>query len=167
VHKISIVPRGRAALGYTLQLPTGDHNLLTRGELIDRIQGLLGGRAAEEIMLGDVSTGAENDLEQATTLARRLVAQFGMGESAGLMHCARSEQALRQLDARDSLQRDCSEKTASAIDEEVRGLLDDAYAAARETLTKYRDELERVAEALLVEETLDREAIDRLIGVRL
>ncbi len=166
VAKISIVPRGRAALGYTLQLPTGEHFLLTCTELADRIKGLMGGRAAEQIVLGDVSTGAENDLEQATTLARRIVAQFGMGESAGLMHCARSEQVLRHLDPSALLQRECSEKTASAIDDEVRSMLDDAYAAAHETLTKFRDELERVAEALLVEETLDREAIDRLIEVR-
>ena len=166
VHKISIVPRGRAALGYTLQLPTGDHHLLTRTDLDDRIKGLLGGRAAEEIVFGDVSTGAENDLEQATTLARRIVAQFGMGESAGLMHCARNEGALQLLDPLASLQRDCSEKTASAIDDEVKSLLDDAYAGARETLTKYRDELEQVAEELLAEETLDREAIDRLIEGR-
>ncbi len=88
VHKISIVPRGRAALGYTLQLPTDDQFLLTRAELLDRMKGLLGGRASEEVVFSEVSTGAENDLEHATTLARRMVCLYGMGESVGLVHCA-------------------------------------------------------------------------------
>ena len=86
VHKISIVPRGRAALGYTLQLPADDQFLLTRAELLDRIKGLLGGRASEEVVFSEVSTGAENDLEHATTLARRMVCLYGMGESVGLVH---------------------------------------------------------------------------------
>ncbi len=88
VHKISIVPRGRAALGYTLQLPTDDQFLLTRADLLDRMKGLLGGRASEELVFSEVSTGAENDLEHATTLARRMVCVYGMGESVGLVHCA-------------------------------------------------------------------------------
>ena len=88
VHKISIVPRGRAALGYTLQLPTDDQFLLTRAELLDRMKGLLGGRASEELVFSEVSTGAENDLEHATTLARSMVCLYGMGESVGLVHCA-------------------------------------------------------------------------------
>jgi cell division protease FtsH len=163
VHKISIVPRGRAALGYTLQLPTGEHHLLSRADLLDRIKGLLGGRAAEQIALGDVSTGAENDLELATTIARRLVAQYGMGESVGLMHCVRGDEALVQLDLRGGLQRDCSEATASAIDEEVRGLLDAAYVEAKQLLSEERASLGRLAEGLLDRETLNREEIDRLL----
>ena len=91
VRKISIVPRGRAALGYTLQLPTGDQFLLSRSELIDRIRGLLGGRAAEEIIFGEVTTGAENDLEHATALARQMVGLFGMSESIGLAHVGQKQ----------------------------------------------------------------------------
>ena len=87
VHKISIVPRGRAALGYTLQLPAGDQFLMTRSDLIDRLKGLLGGRAAEEIVFHEVSTGAENDLERATAMARQMVAAFGMSDKVGLIHC--------------------------------------------------------------------------------
>ncbi len=88
VQKISIVPRGRAALGYTLQLPTDDRFLLTCAELVDRLTGMLGGRAAEELVFAEVSTGAENDLELATSLARQMICLYGMGESVGLMHCA-------------------------------------------------------------------------------
>jgi cell division protease FtsH len=160
IHKISIVPRGRLALGYTLQLPTGDRHLYARAELLDRLKGLLGGRAAEEVMLGEVSTGAENDLEQATAIARQVVCQYGMGESVGLMHCA---QRLAGPEGY-ALQRDCSEETAHAIDEEVRRILEEAYAAARRVLVEHRDELERAAEALLERETLDRAELEALLG---
>jgi len=163
VHKISIVPRGRAALGYTLQLPTGDQVLLSRSELLDRIRGLLGGRAAEELVLGEVSTGAENDLEHATTLARRLVAQFGMGESAGLMHCAHPE-APGYLGGQAPWQRDCSEETAAAIDREVKALLDGLYAEAGRLLEKQRPALDRVAAALLEEESLDEARFHALLA---
>ena len=91
VHKISIVPRGRAALGYTLQLPTGDQFLLCRSDLIDRIRGLLGGRAAEELVFGEVTTGAENDLEHATALARQMIGLYGMSESIGLAHVGQKQ----------------------------------------------------------------------------
>ena len=122
VHKISIVPRGRTALGYTLQLPTEDQFLLTRTELVERIRGLLGGRAAEEIVFGEVSTGAQNDLERATALARQMVAMYGMSERVGLASCAQRQPAF--LNSSESqIQRDCSEETAREIDEEVRRLL--------------------------------------------
>jgi cell division protease FtsH len=166
VRKISIVPRGRAALGYTLQLPTGDRYLLPAAALRDRLTGLLGGRAAEEIVLGDVSTGAENDLEAATTLARRMICQFGMGKSAGLMHCAR-EAAARQLPGElAATQRDCSEATAHAIDEEVRELLDEAYAAAKAILLRHREQLDQLVAALLERETLDERALHTLLNRR-
>src|SRR5690606_32227818 len=145
VHKISIVPRGRAALGYTLQLPTGDRYLLSEEALRDRIRELLGGRAAEEVVFGSVSTGAENDLEMATALARRMVCQFGMGESVGLMHVVRETGWPGLQTAAPDLQRDCSEQTAHAVDQEVRALLDAAYAEARELLVRKRHQLERVA----------------------
>ncbi|HEX4149503.1 MAG TPA: ATP-dependent zinc metalloprotease FtsH, partial [Pirellulales bacterium] len=122
VHKISIVPRGRAALGYTFQLPTEEQFLLTQSELIGRIRALLGGRAAEETVFQEVSTGAENDLEKATALARQMVCLYGMSESVGLTHCAQQrELMLARMDGR--FERDCSEHTAEEIDAEVKKLL--------------------------------------------
>jgi cell division protease FtsH len=163
VHKISIVPRGKAALGYTLQLPTGDRYLLTGAALRDKLRSLLGGRAAEDVVFGDVSTGAENDLEAATALARRIVCQFGMGKAVGLMHVAR-EPGWAPLAAAGGLQRDCSEETAHAIDDEVRALLDDAYSDARRLLVQRRAQLDAVAAALLERETLDAAALRALLG---
>jgi len=163
VHKISIVPRGRAALGYTMQLPNEDQFLLTRTELLERIRGLLGGRAAEELFLGEVSTGAQNDLERATALARQMVVMYGMSERIGLAHCAqRQAQFLAGPDA--PLQRDCSEQTAREIDEEVKSLLDHAYAKAKEILADHRDQLETVTAELLAKETLDGPEFYRLTG---
>ena len=155
VRKISIVPRGRAALGYTLQLPTGDQHLLTRSALFDKIRSLLGGRAAEELAFGEVSTGAENDLEQATNLARSIVARFGMGESVGLLHCGTPQTSNLVSPVDGYVVRDCSERTASMIDEEAGQLLDQLYQEARQLLEKHRDGLDRVATALLARETLD------------
>jgi len=163
VQKISIVPRGRAALGYTLQLPTGDRHLLTEPALRDRLTGALGGRAAEEIVFGDVSTGAENDLELATSLARRMVCQFGMGKSAGLMHVAHDMTPLGIPPGATPAQRDCSEATAHAVDDEVRGLLDEAYVRARDILTRHRADLDRVAVALVERESLDQTALMELL----
>ncbi|MCX7824805.1 MAG: ATP-dependent zinc metalloprotease FtsH [Verrucomicrobiae bacterium] len=165
VHKISIVPRGRAALGYTLQLPTEDQFLLTQSELNDRLAGLLGGRAAEETVFGEVSSGAENDLERATALARQMVGLFGMSEKVGLAHCAQKPGAF--LSGGDGLlqtQRDCSEQTAREMDEEVKRLLDDAYRRAKQILSERRDQLETVARELLQRETLDGDAFRQLLG---
>jgi cell division protease FtsH len=163
VHKISIVPRGRAALGYTLQLPTEDQFLLTRTELLERIRGLLGGRAAEEVVFGEVSTGAQNDLERATALARQMVAMYGMSERLGLSSCAQ-RQAMFLNSSESQIQRDCSEQTAREIDEEVKKLLGQAYDQAKELLTKHRDELERVTAELMKNESMDGETFYRLIG---
>ena len=163
VHKISIVPRGRAALGYTMQLPNEDQFLLTRSELLDRIRGLLGGRAAEEIIFGEVTTGAQNDLERATALARQMVAMYGMSERVGLANCAqRQAQFLAGPEA--ALQRDCSEQTAREIDEEVKALLDHEYAKAKEILTMHRDQLEKVTSELLARETLEGAEFYQLVG---
>src|SRR5436309_14267980 len=128
VHKISIIPRGRAALGYTLQLPAEDQFLMTRSELLDRIRSALGGRAAEEVIFNDVTTGAENDLERVTAVARQMICLFGMSEAVGLARCVQRNNPL-YLGATDGVfQRDCSEKTAEQIDAEVKRLLDHAYA---------------------------------------
>ncbi|MEN6452017.1 MAG: ATP-dependent zinc metalloprotease FtsH [Thermoguttaceae bacterium] len=164
VHKISIVPRGRAALGYTLQLPTDDQFLLTRDELLDRIRGLLGGRAAEEVVFGELSTGAENDLEHATTLARRMICLYGMGQSIGLVHCGqRTPMFLPGSETMSQI--DCSPATARDIDAEVKKLLDAAYADARTVLLEHRDKLDLVARELVRLETLDGAAFRQLLGL--
>jgi cell division protease FtsH len=163
VHKISIVPRGRSALGYTMQLPTEDRFLMTRSALEDRIKGMLGGRAAEELCFGEVSTGAENDLERATAMARQMVCMFGMSDSIGLVHCA--ERRPMFLPGQDStLQRDCSEDTARKIDDEVKRMLDERYTDAKTILNAHRDQLEAVAQELLKHESMDAETFKRMIG---
>jgi cell division protease FtsH len=162
VHKISIVPRGRAALGYTLQLPTGDVLLLSRAALIDRLRGLLAGRAAEELVFGEVSTGAHNDLQQATTLAREMVTKYGMGRSAGLMECAPEEAAY--LPGVGGRRLDCSDSTAREVDQEVREILDSAYADARRILVRERVTLDRITAELLRRETLDEAAFRALLN---
>jgi cell division protease FtsH len=162
LHKISIVPRGRFALGYTLQLPTSDQYLLTQEELLDRIRGLLGGRAAEEVAFQSASTGAENDLERATALSRQMVYMFGMSDGVGLMHCAqRSPAFLTQPDG--AVQRDCSEAVARRADEEVKRILDSAYADVKKLLEEHRDKLERAAQELLRRETIDAATFQQLI----
>ena len=164
VHKISIIPRGRAALGYTLQLPADDQFLLTKEELLARIRVLLGGRAAEELVFGNVTTGAENDLERATTLARQIVAIYGMSEKLGLARVASRQGAWSASDA--PMQRDCSEATAREIDVEVKELLQRAYSEAREILLRERNNLESISRKLLAVETIDRESFCQLIGAR-
>jgi cell division protease FtsH len=166
VHKISIIPRGRAALGYTMQLPTGEQFLMTRSALLDRIRGALGGRAAEEEVFHEVTTGAENDLERATTLARQMVCLFGMGEKVGLARCAQHQTPMYLAGPDGTLQRDCSEKTAEEIDLEVRRILDRCYAEAREILSLHREQVELVTQELLKHETLDADMLNRLIGRR-
>ena len=164
VRKISIVPRGRAALGYTLQLPTGDQFLLSRSDLIDRIRGLLGGRAAEELVFGEVTTGAENDLEHATALARQMIGLYGMSERIGLAHVGQKQDPFLSARQDGAIQRDCSEQTAREIDEEVKKLLSEAYESAKGILSSHRDELERVVQELLKRETLDEQTFNALLG---
>jgi cell division protease FtsH len=165
VHKISVVPRGRAALGYTLQLPTDDQFLMTRSELLDRIRGLLGGRAAEELVFNEVTTGAENDLERATALARQMVCIYGMSGAVGLAHCGQRTSPFLLPGADASFQRDCSEETARDIDREVKAILDRAYADALDSLRLHQDQLERVTIELLQRESLDAPTFYSLIGM--
>src|SRR6202790_2034340 len=163
VHKISIVPRGRAALGYTMQLPGEDQFLLTRGALMDRIRGRLGGRAVEEVVFGEASTGGQNDFERATALARQIVAMYGMSERLGLAHCAQRQPTF--LNGQEfQIQRDCSEQTAREMDEEVKQLLGLAYEQAKDTLVSHRDQLELVAAELLKSETIDGPTFYRLVS---
>jgi cell division protease FtsH len=163
VHKISIVPRGRAALGYTLQLPENDQYLMSRPELIDKIKGMLGGRAAEEVVFNEITTGAENDLQHATTVARQMICLYGMGESVGLAHCGQEPNPFLPIPADGMMQRDCSEATANAIDKEVRKILDGAYAESKQILQQHRDQLDLVAGELLKHETLDAQTFKDLI----
>jgi cell division protease FtsH len=164
VHKISIIPRGRAALGYTLQLPADDQFLMTRSELLDRIRCLLGGRAAEEVVFSEVTTGAENDLERATVLARQMICLFGMSDTVGLARCVQRQGGMYLPGTDGAFQRDCSEQTAQEIDREVKAILDRTYAEAREILEQHRDQLELVTGELLKCETLDAQTFNRLIG---
>ncbi|HMJ90662.1 MAG TPA: cell division protein FtsH, partial [Candidatus Acidoferrum sp.] len=164
VHKISVIPRGRAALGYTLQIPEAEQFLMTRTELLDRIRGLLGGRAAEDVVFDEVTTGAENDLERATALARQMVCMFGMNDRLGLAHTAQRNGPAFMPGMENQMQRDCSEATAKLIDEEVKKILDRAYAEAKEILTLHRGQLDRVTSELLKRETLDGPTFNQLIG---
>ena len=155
VRKISIIPRGRAALGYTMQLPTEQQFLMTEEGILDRIRGLLGGRAAEEIVFREVSTGAENDLDRATALARQMVCVYGMNDLVGLARTVHRDPSPFITEPDGTFVRDCSEATAKVIDREVKRILATGYAEAREVLTANRDQLDLVAGDLIKHETLD------------
>src|SRR5690606_5143643 len=162
VHKVTIIPRGRA-LGLTASLPETDRHNYTRDWLVGSLAMFFGGRAAEEIIFGKgaVTTGAGNDIERATALARRMVTQFGMSEKIGLMAVGEREQEVflgREFGSR----REVSEETAQMVDSEVKRLLDEAHATALRLLNEHRDLLDRIAEALLERETIDREDLDLL-----
>jgi len=164
VTKVSIIPRGVAALGYTLQTPTEDRYLMRRAELLDRIDVLLGGRVAEEIVFGDVSTGAQNDLQRVTDLARHMVTQYGMSETLGLVTFEepRTNPFLNVSGAGRS--REYSEKTAQAIDDEIRGIIGAARERVRETLTRRRAALDALAKLLLEKEVVDRKGLEALLA---
>lgn len=156
VKKISIVPRGVGALGYTMQQPReedGDRYLLTRGELLDRITVLLGGRAAEQEMLADISTGAQDDLQRATSLARRMVTEFGMSKALGLQSFDSGRGQF--LDVPGMGAREVSDETARTIDQEVGALLEERYTHARQMIREHRGALEIVAKELLQHEVLE------------
>jgi cell division protease FtsH len=156
VHKISIIPRGVAALGYTQQLPTEDRYLLTKQELMDRIAVLLGGRVAEEIVFNEISTGAGNDLERVTELARSMVMEYGMSRELGPVNLSgpRRMQFL-QAEGDHAGGRQYSEETAREIDSEIRGLIDGTYERVRRLLTDDRGVLEVLAQRLLEKEVVD------------
>jgi len=163
VHKISIIPRGIAALGYTMQLPTEDRYLMTKKELNDRLGVLLGGRVAEEIVFGEVSTGAHNDLYRATDIAKSMVKQYGMSEKLGYVTYEGERKPLF-LDVNPSFgTKDYSEETAREIDTEVKKIIDETYIRVKSLLSEKRDLLEKVARTLLEKETIDGEALRQLI----
>jgi len=163
VHKVSIIPRGVAALGYTLQLPVDEKFLSTEQELKDQIAILLGGRVAEDIVLGDVSSGASNDLERATDIARSMVTQLGMSERLGPLTWGKRRQ-LQYLGVEEQEERNYSEETARLIDEEVRGLVEEGQARAHEILSSKRELLNRLAAALEQKEVISGEEVKRIIG---
>ena len=165
VSKISIIPRGIAALGYTTQLPTEERFLMTRSELIARIDVLLGGRVAEEIVFGDISTGAQNDLQRATEIARTMITQFGMSEKLGLASLEGPRHSAFLMVPTQS-PKEYSEETARQIDEEVKQILSEAHSKAREILMAYRSALEELAKLLLEKEVVDRPALQAILKVR-
>ena len=164
VHRVTIIPRSIGALGVTLQLPTEDKYLVTRGELTDRIAVMFGGRAAEEIVLEDVSTGAHNDFERATETARQMVTKFGMSERLGPVTFGRSMTARFLNTSLDSEERNYSEESARAIDSEVRAIIDAQHDRAVQILRAQRPALERMAELLLQRETIERTEIEAILG---
>lgn len=155
VHKVSIIPRGVGALGYTMQRPTEDRYLISRPDLESKMAVLMGGRAAEELIFEEISTGAADDLDRATDIARQMVMRFGMTDSLGQMVYDAQRQAFLGNDQPAIAPRSYSEDTAREIDLTVRGLVDDAYAHAKSILEKRRKELEEGAELLLERETLE------------
>ncbi len=163
VHKVSIIPRGIAALGYTLQLPTEDRYLLTRSELLERLTVLLAGRCAEELIFHEVSTGAQDDLLKATDIARRMVAAYGMSERLGPVSF---EQTRRPLFLPESLPavREYAEETARVIDEEVKVLVQEACERARTILKEKQEMLHRLAKLLLDREVIEGEELREILG---
>ncbi len=164
VHKVSIIPRGAHALGYTMQLPIEDRYTMSKTELLARMTVMMGGRAAEEIVFNEITTGAQNDIETATEMARRMVCEFGMSERLGSLTYGRRERQM--FLGRDLFEdRNYSEQTAVLIDEEIRRLIDTCYQRASQLLLDYRPQLESLAQALLDKEVLDGEAVKRIAGV--
>ena len=162
VHKVTILPRGRA-LGYTMVLPEDDRYSTTRNEMLDQLAYALGGRAAEEMVFHDPTTGASNDIEKATALARAMVTQYGMTERLGAIKLGTS--AGEPFMGRDyGHQRDYSEDVAAVVDEEVRALIERAHQEAWGILTQYRDALDALVVALLDRETLDKEEIAEIFA---
>jgi len=162
VHKVSIIPRG-AALGYVLQLPIEDRYLITKSEILDRITSALAGRAAEEMIFSEISTGASDDLEKATKMVRKMVMEFGMSDQLGpLTFGTKQEQVFLGRDI--SRDRNYSEEVAAAIDQEVRSLVTACYERAESLLVANRDKLFRVAEALLDKETLEGSELQALLN---
>lgn len=150
VSKITIVPHTSGALGYTMYVPEEEKFLSTREELITELHSLVGGRAAEQVVFGVQTTGAANDLQRATALARNMVSQYGMGKELGLMTTASVEH--QYLDGQAYM--DCAQTTAAIVDQEVKAILEEALKTAKQLLTDNRSLLDEISEYLLVKETI-------------
>jgi len=164
IQKVSIIPRGIAALGYTLQRPTEDRYLMTKSELFDKLTTLLGGRVAEELAFDEVSTGAQNDLVKATDIARSMVKEYGMSESVGLVAFERNRQPLYLQTSPFSSSPEYSEETSRAIDAEIKRIVDEAHIRARKILTKKKKVLDKVAQILLEKEVIQGNELTRLVS---
>lgn len=163
VHKVTVIPRGRAG-GYTLALPTEDRYFATRSELMDKICYALGGRVAEKLVLNEISTGAQNDLERVTAMARKMIMEYGMSDRLGPLTFGRKhDQVFLGRDL--GRERDFSEEIASAIDRETRNMVDECFRRTEELLTKHIDKLHAVAQAVLEKETLDADEFIRIVGI--
>lgn len=164
LHKVSIIPRGAAALGYTLQRPLEDRYLMTEKELVDKMTVMMGGRAAEELTFGQITTGAANDIEVATEFAQRMVCEYGMSRTLGNVTFGKKD---RQVFLGRDLMRDkdYSEQTAVLIDREVKTLIDRCYEAAKKLLQAHIDQLKLLSKTLLEKETLNGEEVKRLLGL--
>ncbi len=164
LHKVSIIPRGHAALGYTLHLPLEDRYLVREKELLDKITVLLGGRVAEELVFKQITTGAHNDLEVATNYAQRMVCEYGMSKRLG--HITFGKKDREVFLGRDLMrEKDYSESTAITIDEEVRRIVDECYQRARTILEDNIDKLKKLSDRLLEKEVLESEEVKQLIGL--
>ncbi len=162
VHKVSIIPRGMGALGYTLQLPVHEKFLSTKKELNDQLAILLGGRVAEELIFGDISSGASNDIERASEIARSMICQLGMSEKLGPLTYGKKEQSI-YLGVEYAEEKNYSEETAKIIDEEVRTLIETNHARAREILEKNRKTLDALAALLEKKEVISGEEVKRIV----
>ncbi|WP_043931772.1 ATP-dependent zinc metalloprotease FtsH [Bacillus sp. EB01] len=162
VHKVTIVPRGQAG-GYAVMLPKEDRYFMTKPELLDKIVGLLGGRVAEEIVFGEVSTGAHNDFQRATGIARRMVTEFGMSDKLGPMQFGQAQGGQVFLGRDLHNEQNYSDKIAYEIDLEIQRFIKESYERCRKILTENRDKLDLIANTLLEVETLDAEGIKHLI----
>lgn len=161
LHKVSIIPRGRAG-GYTLHLPTEDRNYATKSYLLDRIIMLLGGRVAEELVLKDISTGAQSDLERATEIARKMIMEYGMSEVIGPMTLGHRNDT-PFLGREITHDRNYSEEVASAIDKEVRSIIDNSHIKATKIINENMDKLDLIAKTLMEQETLEANEFEQLI----
>ncbi len=166
VHRITVIPRGVAALGMTQQLPEEDRYIITKPELLDRIAVLMGGRAAEEIVFGEISTGAQSDLEKATMLARRMVENFGMSDKLGPLSLGNRGPSLLGEEFAFGREQSISEATAEVIDAEMKNLLEQNYERVRDLIREQRDALEHIAEILLEKETLEGDEFRKLLEER-
>jgi cell division protease FtsH len=162
VRRISIIPRGIAALGYTLQLPTEDRYLMTKTELLDRLAVLLGGRVAEEIIFGEISTGAHNDLQRSTDIATSMVKEYGMSETLGYVTFEKEKQPLF-LPSSFFSSKEYSEETARQIDAEVKRIIDETYERVKGILTSQKDKLKELAQLLLEKEVVEEADLKKIV----
>jgi len=163
VHKISIIPRGIAALGYTQQRPTEDRYLMTRSELLDRLAVLLGGRVAEELVFNEISTGAQNDLQRATDIARSMVTEYGMSDRMGLVTYERPRQPMF-LPGNFAQSNTYSEEKASQIDGEITRFIDEAHQRVKKILSERRKILDELAHLLSEKESVQGDELRKMLS---